>query len=550
MKGTLSEPLRPPAGSRLSANPNDAASCCTRWCPLAGRLRRLVVFDDALPPPPMARCPSVAHHHGAAEHNVYLLAARHMPKYQERIKGYVPLWSYDAELAANPHAADGGGVTTAVTWGFVGVAVLWGFFACFTALAWRFTACASDGGGTGLALVPDWLMALYLPFLASELYIEFRVLRILVVAQAMRTAPFRLLTVPLRYRSWLLFVFLVSAACHMDIASTGLVAAKALRTGSCLTNAARNPTTIWRAVIQQSFLRRVPGADNFTLVFAAAIAVILLQPLHALLCTVRVGGRGLKHYTYNTLLLSNQDSHGAAMILATVNRMAAATWQDSSYLSSISTSWPLLDIVTHMQRLVGQFALMGCSETALQINVQTSLLAIGMADARGRNGGERARPDLLTVSSIVLTGLTAAYTLSQIVVKVLELTHSAKVAYHHAHEAELNARKSRMEPGAGPRGRARATLQEGIRAPLWQSKMMQKQEEAAHRSADDLLAQVGRNYKVFWLFVAFYSSLVTYALVKLAMAFVCEDSVWNITGCVDLSVLDKDAIGGNATVGV
>lgn len=477
-----------------------------------------------------------------------MMAARQLPQYQERIKGYVPLWSYDAELAANPTAAEGGGVTRAVSWGFAGVGGLWVFFACFTALAWHNTTC--DGSTeTGLAVVPDWLMAIYLPFLASELYIEFRVLRILIVAQAMRTAPFRFLSVPLRYRSWLVIVFAVSAACHMDIASTGLVAAKALRTGTCLTDEARNPSAIWRTVIQQSFLRHIPGADDFTLVFSTTIAVILLQPLHALLCTVRVGGRGLKHYTYNTVLLSNQDSHGAAMILATVNRMAAATWQDTPYLSSISDSWPLLDIVTQIRRSVGQFALMGCTETALQINVQTSLLAIGMATVKGQTR-ERARPDLLTVSSIVLTGLTAAYTLSQIVIKVWELTHSAKVAYAHAHAEELNARRSRKEPAAGPRGRARATLQEGIRAPLWRAKMMQKQEEATHRSADDLMVSVERHFKVFWLFVAFYSSLVTYALVKLVMAFMCEDSVWNITGCVDLSALDVTAARlSNTTAG-
>lgn len=330
--------------------------------------------------------------------------------FRRRLQMYLPAWAYEAEAYRCIDAEDMWGVTRGLTLCYWGTGVLWVFFLLFSLLAVMTSSC----NGARLALLPGWLGLTYLPVLIAHLGIEWKILRFLVVAQAMYTAPFAVFGKALEYKAWLLVAMTVSALGHADIVSTALVAAQVLKTSVC--DCASTTWTIpmiWRHAIQESFLEHVPLISHFGLVFCMSWAMILLQLVYALLCTIprdtgtndeeledncddeepMVGKQAPRYDTedeivddvrtfFDTVLVTGQSEPGAALHLAELNRMGAATFQDADYLKEASVHWNMNVICTHLQRTIAKFILFCFGESVLQMNLKAMLLALSAASRK------------------------------------------------------------------------------------------------------------------------------------------------------------------------
>jgi len=417
--------------------------------------------------------------------------------------GWLPPWAYAAETAGHHRARSGLGLGLAVPWAFLSTIVLWVFYASFPLFAVHTARCSSPCGS--LAQVPKWLLVVYFPTLAIQLAIEWMVLRHTIVAHTMRTAPFRLVSMPLRYEAWLLVAFALTILGHTDITSTGVVLAEAAKTGWCAVGALGNERTIpeiWRKLVDASLWRNFPGASDFTIVVCVSWALLLLQPAHAMLMALPLAKmRRSVDYTvsdpkqveptYQTYLEGNQNHQGAILMLARVSRMGSVLFQNSAYEKSLCCyqAYDAIAYVRSMKREVFVFGLFLVTEVIPQLNVQTSLVALGKAVVRGHgiDGLE------LTVASVVLSELYTLYALAQ----------TSKMIHIYWTTVRWNA--------------------------------LDKQHLAHARKA---LCQANMLLGMFIVLGVFDVLAVLYAAMTLWKAVECPDAVWNLNGCVDLSSLD------------
>jgi len=414
---------------------------------------------------------------------------------------WLPSWAFAPETAKHQRARAGLALGPAVPWGFLGIIVLWGFYVCFPLYASLEARCASPVGS--LATVPEWLLAVYLPVLLFQMLIEWMVLRHTVVAHAMRTAPFSMLSVPLRFESWAVVAFLQSAVAHMDIATTGVVLAKAYRTGVCASGVSgRTIPEIWRKLVTTSPLGNVPGLSNFPLVVLVSWALLLLQPLRAVLMALPVAklrrrvdydvsGPYEVEPTYTTYLEGNQNHQGAIMSLAHACRMGSVLSQSKSYEKSLCSyqAYDAISYVRSMKREIFGFGLTLTTEVIPQLLLQARLVALAKAVAHGEgmDGLE------FTLASVALSAVFALKTLGQ--------TSGMVLVYFK-------------------------TVRENA---------LDKQHLAHAKSA---LRQTNLLLGIFVALGVLDVLAVVYAATALFMAVRCPDAVWNLHGCVDLSALD------------
>lgn len=395
-----------------------------------------------------------------------------------------------------------------VLWGFVGLANMWAFFLYVPALAYGRSSCPSiELAGTtgGLAIVDDLPLFLVVAVVGTfSLVLQRNCMRFSVVPQLLVTRKFDLLGYSFNhfpFSIWFLFVSLLHAFSWLDMLANAEVLAKTLKTRECPGYA--DMTDIWDRVIEQSFLRLVPGLGMDIGDLAIAGYVLLLtQPIYALMCSVPlergvdyvVGmGKGFK-LQYKTLY-DKKNNHGAVLqVLAEACRMEAITFQDLTYAHC------KMEIVLHqgkngqahsewqfryyhlahveIQRGFSRFFLFGLLQTAVQANLQMSLMAI----------------------SKEVTGVTDSQNMFSVILTLLGCL---------------------------------LDLPDGITILLFARGVFKGLDDDLELTSDALRERGIIKRKLFLLTVCLfgYIACVAYAFLKMAGFFLCDHHLINLSGC-------------------
>lgn len=413
----------------------------------------------------------------------------------------------------------------------VALASLWLFFLGCPWLGLAFARCTD----TGFAELPKWLSLPYLVLLSIQIGIEFVAVRAALVAFSISHGFKRLGWMcidELPFSIWLSLMLCMSAASHADISTNSLFLATVWKSDECAGDVRnRSIEGMWSEIMSQSILSWVPGlaSSSFSSLVFAAWALMLLQPVLALTMTVPLGSP--KDYesvaesesdtmcesmgAYRTLLVPKQQHYTAIGVLADANRMMACEVvarkvgvDIDAYSPRDPAAWS-----NTMDRVAKRLLLIITIEGGLYINLQASYFAMERAASDHESGGN------------AFVGLSMALT-----VGMATMTLAVTGRFLHTTAAEVmegvQFYKDYVEEES-------ANLPEDFALEAFDA-----WRKDAHLSPKDFEAteyRAQRALLTFYISFVVYIVLASYALAKVLFAYVCEDAVWNITGCVDLA---------------
>jgi len=457
---------------------------------------------------------------------------------------------------------------------FASTAMLWVFFAVFPLAGYKYSQCPS--ASKPFATLPVLLLMTYLPFLAISIALEVHMLRYVWVAHAETVVAPKFFGRRLSFPMLLLLGLSVSVLSHADLATNSAFMAKALKTWVCNTKQSPQPMQdidrIWAEYVEQSVFRHV-GLNRVSFFALVIVAWFLMsvQLFSTLMATVPMKRRqDHTFFTHDFKVIFDKEQYGennyqtifgdtdhddALMALADCNRMGAITFLDSAYLQNYGESNPHY-VLIYMERLVKRFAFFRLLETAIQLQLQTSLFPMSFI----AGGGEFV--DFQTVFSIgvsimmAFVSLKAEITKFQVLVKLLieDIEQWGKEEEdededEQEEEEEEEDQEKAEEDGRGGEGEEEEDVEEGTHTDedkhvdclvgsdgsggsgcLGVSDVMQEQKAKWIKSSRNLSI-------IFYTLVLLYVYLIMFAIAKFVMAFVCTDAVWNLTGCVSLAGL-------------
>jgi len=381
-------------------------------------------------------------------------------------------------------------------------------------LAVRWSASCQDGGG--YPTFPTLIWAGSLPALVYRNYIGWEALQLYLAPYVFRVdemgmPAFKVFDFPVSYMPWLAFYVVCSNLNYLDIITDSIFAAVAHAASQCPGN---HMEELWRISWQQSGFGRVGvPVINFSLLVVGFWLMSFLQMIVPLVMTkeaendspdseetralrLRMGSEGSMTLGGEKLYDDDKVAElSEAAGLATIQSLAISTRLSNESNSSVAVeARPLSSLY------VKRFFLTYIAENAAQVNLQSSLFAIDRRVTAGKWGW----PATQALLSLVLgLGLT--------MMKIAEATSFLKFA-------------RLVERG-------------------WQT-------EACEHSQDDMddMDKFRRNVRIVYGLVIFLCLSLAYAVLKLLMAFVCHDSLVNLTGCVDASAFHSNTTRNSAVL--
>lgn len=316
-----------------------------------------------------------------------------------------------------------------------------------------------------------------------------------------RRCEFKVCHLEVPLKMFLAVHFSLSQLSFIDITTDSLFISSAMH----ILQRRHSEVEIWRQVWQQSTLCALP-MPNFWLVSVSCWALSLLQMIVPVLRTVRWSDMQLttqnkfRDMGASTLIWSNEEVRHAAVLesLADANGMmmlqatilptyAAKLFSDAGFADPQERVRRRIQANVHLANLIcSRVFLSYFLENALQLNIQATIYGISIAASRVT----KAEFGFQTLGHV-----SFACTIATSFLKLLEVGEFFKVA---AISAELASSSRECEAAQ----RHNATIQRRV-------------------------CFVG------FACVLLVSSL-TYAIIKLVMAHICQDAVWNLNGCVTL----------------
>jgi len=393
----------------------------------------------------------------------------------------------------------------AVWWAYLGTVILWSFFAVFPLVAWRATRHPAQEI-VHFIWCPTWLWAVFVPVLVLCSLIEWICLRYLIVPRFHWLGEFTFLNC-FHLSCWVWFPLqnCISAACHLDVFTSGRFLVSILKTlefqpivnqiwDTTMTASLVNCGGIWRLCV----CAKVAWGLMFLQLFYGLVMVVPVQKVSYKLCSEQKGYWTIQRAMQNSFKKAMFGSsacplwHGDAMtILANVNRMSCVLDQSVAWTAkraSFQLRAPEPDYISAITKVVRElsrvrifFLLFHVVEKGCQLQLQATVLAISRA--------LNHYSDRDMILSIGITCLTSLKALADTCVHV----HQIRVVVN---EADCL--------GDLPNVRKKILI------------------------ARSMMCHVG-------LLCLGFVLLLIHVAFKLVMAFKCKHSMWNaFTGCVDL----------------
>jgi len=337
------------------------------------------------------------------------------------------------------------------------------------------------------------------------LALEYRCLQYTVLPFAQVTGNFRF-AVKVSYVAWLVLVGCLSVVNKVDMASDSLFLAVALRTDQCQGSEVQL-SKVWTETMRQSMMPFLHGIRISTITLACYLVMFmqLLYPLAQSTPTwgdspdLIVGKNGKAEF--RNILGHNMNLGDVLMILGEASNMASLQALNPIYARSKEQyKWrqernptrSLIFLRNELLRGVVRIGLVALLENAVQLNIQTTLFSMNRAVFEGKYWQTQ------TLASILLSLMTSGS-------KVLGFWQCWK--FYRSVNRRIHELMEETEDDLV------------VGSP------------SLHQHEFDL----ARKYMVLlWVMIVVFFLLCSYACCKVVAAFVCKESVWNLTGCVDL----------------
>lgn len=425
-----------------------------------------------------------------------------------------------------------------------GAIVAWVGMLFLSAVSFPFSNCTEDN----YAVYPQWLWLIFAPIVAVRFYLEWKCLQFTTIPYIQVTSSFRFLGCLVSFRWWFVWVIALGLLNMFDFGTDAFFTGVSLRTERCK---GQRITEVFHIVMRHSALRFIPlvGHLRFSTIVVVVFLMSFLQLVFPLLVsTPRCGekpdyvvgvdlpdGRKCK-LQFTNLFGMNMNLGNALCILGESAGMASVQtlnpwfsrykdqqiWMEAFHgdeevneenmthqMGCLMRS--LSGVRGELERGVVRYGLQAVLENAIQANLQVTLFAIHRAVMNEK------KIQVQALTSILITLLQAS--MRFIIVHEL-FTFSAHVQLKVA-EAKKVIEASNAETSCHIHDLQRA----GFRTQ-W--------------GLEHELRAVKR-YTILMKLICFLFVLaICYAIAKLVAAFVCKESVWNISGCVDLSSLNLD----------
>eukprot|EP00931_Biecheleriopsis_adriatica_P056606 TRINITY_DN33545_c0_g1_i1.p1 TRINITY_DN33545_c0_g1~~TRINITY_DN33545_c0_g1_i1.p1 ORF type:complete len:483 (+),score=68.59 TRINITY_DN33545_c0_g1_i1:36-1451(+) len=441
-------------------------------------------------------------------------------------KAELPAWVYDKEVAQLAESKDGmvsmrhcAGPGIPLAW--IAVAVLWSSLAVFTLVAYSVSTCTSEGK---ISALPSWVWVLWVPAFAFAFWVEWKCLRLTLIPYGQTVKKWHFLKQEVPFRCWLILLFCGSLSQRLDLATDGFFAASALADHDC----EHQVYKIWRSVMEQSCFHQIGNMLGFKeevlqfhRVVLASFVLLWVQLLYALLHSTNCFCERADY------VIGTENEYGIEAQLEISSACGVTNFGDALHILgepmgafSLTAQKPKFpqkkadmllkakevkdkDVETalsyvqaflvHGSLVLGSVALL---ENSVQVNLQVSVLAMKAAVAKGKIWQDRQ-----WIPAMVSICLSLALSLEKIKVG-WDLIRSKNHTWKKILDAIAEKRLMQTEEYIGS-------------LPAWR--------------------KIERHC---YLLIAIEMCLIlslSYALAKLFMMFRCEDAVWNITGCADLS---------------
>lgn len=401
------------------------------------------------------------------------------------------------------------------------------------------TGYESQCTDTSYAVYPIWLWLPFLPLIFFRCYTEWRCLSYAAIPYIQVVGSFKILGKDASVQCWLAWASFLTLLNCMDICTDSFFVGSTFRTASC---PGEMITEIWHYTMSESkvvfWLASVPFAHVCLTFFALAF----LQVLWPIISTTpsceesrvdyKIGGKdpdsGEKYILEFANIYGAKTNMGNALY-ALAEGCGMSTLQTHNPWYPRQKVQQILDNQKDQeQRLMGAYSVLrgelerglvkyglnALLENALQANLQISIFAMSRASLGQHKHMQWQQ--LFSIAIGIILGLVRASLVFELVRFYRQVTDEKTKASDQTYQELASDDEAGKEPSF--RMRHRGSLL------TWGS---DKEEILCRRLMIIVL--------VMW---SMFIGLMSYAVAKLIMCFICDDSVWNVTGCVDLSHLN------------
>jgi hypothetical protein len=390
-------------------------------------------------------------------------------------------------------------------------------------------ALTSQCDAHGFVYYPSLLWLFYVPVIAVKLRWQFVCLKYTTIPYVQAVGSFKVLRcIDAGFLAWYIMTTLMSICQSLDYGTDGFFIAVVLRAGQC---SGGRMEAIWHEVMSQSVFH---GHFSVSFTTTAIISFILmfLQPLFAFLHTTPKWSETPKYAVgesepYQNLLGSSKNMGDALFDLADCSEMcsiqvqspqfphakALKAWEECEPHDKISRVLSF----THnaLNRSLSRIGLVTLMENAYQINLQVSILGLFLfildnEEEFGANAAALHRMQWQTKASIALSVFQACIRLGE----VKQILSFGFWTIAKVHSARDDITYHQLGNGDGT-----------IVTP---------------RTSSDI-SWVKAKVVLIIVFTLAFISITGYAVCKVYFVlWVCEDRLWNLTGCVELTHLKKE----------
>lgn len=383
------------------------------------------------------------------------------------------------------------------------------------------------------AHAPAWTLFLYVPIVAAAMFFEIRAHSYMLPVHVRALGGYTIGPFKVPFPLWFFGALFLGVGSHMDLATSGIFVARLVKTASCPVNEVQD---IWNQTVQASAMRFLPSLATLSVILWVLMLPQLVlclgygwpfmdgnkatglltrkEPLSEDWTSVN---RSRKPHSGTNLLNVNTAFSGknvktinVVACQADAGRMMLLNFRrfnffirtnDRMLISRQRGAW-----TEEMFRMASKAAVSLLLESSLQLNLQISVLALGKALT--------GRMDPLTTFSVISGVWMACFNLYTMATQVLQMG-----AVMQDFLDDQDAFREKLEKKANVSLRNKTVI-----AQLDEVERLQR----SLFRAKAVLASVA--VPTLWL--------LGYAAMKLMAAVVCKDGMWNVSGCVQLSLND------------
>jgi hypothetical protein len=425
--------------------------------------------------------------------------------------------------------------------------------------AFATSTCDSDG----FVFYPLWLWLCYVPIIVLKLYLQHQCLKYTTIPYIQVAGSFK----TFRYFKcgfwpWYAIMTMMSIGQTCDYGTDGFFMAVVLRAGQC---SGSKLESIWHEVMAQSVLGGISSL-SFTSIAIISYVLVLLQPVLAFLQTTPSCSEESPKYTVSgdakpfRNCLGNEKNYGQALFdLADVSDMCSIQVQQPSFAQEkAKKAWiecSPLDKVTRvlshtnkaLNRTMSRIGLVTLLENAYQINLQVSFLGLYSFIIEHGGHDQASRIEMVAmqkgVQISIFLGVIQGFLRLGETIQVLRFAcwTTSTILNDEAHEqAYVSVSGGPEEPTPRPTEQLAPASHsrdlEHFPIPEQAAAMTETETEEVNINRRREIARVVAKALLLFMSALAFTSLIGYAVTKFYfVTWVCEDKLWNFSGCVDMS---------------